>query len=192
MLNRPVPDLDEAEATAILARHRAEGAALMEAEGLRPDQLSYSHSADMQFAGQTHLIAVPLPSGEISRDVLQKLFEDAYFRRFKVRLPEIRAVLVNLKTAVVGRRAPVDLSGLLDAGQRASTVERARTGSRLAWFGDGFRPARVFSRERLPLGARIEGPAIVEQMDATTAIEEGDVAEVDGHGNLVITIGGQP
>ena len=33
---------------------------------------------------------------DVTREELQALFEEAYFERFQVRLPEIRAVLVNL------------------------------------------------------------------------------------------------
>ena len=39
------------------------------------------------------------------REELQELFEKAYFARFKVELPEIRANLVNLNTSVIGVRA---------------------------------------------------------------------------------------
>ena len=34
------------------------------------------------------------------------------------------------------------------------------------------------------------GPAVVEQLDTTTPVYPGDVAEVDSAGNLIITIGG--
>ena len=57
------------------------------------------HGADMQFRGQTHLIRVALPSATISREELQALFEEAYFARFRVRLPEILAVLVGMGSA---------------------------------------------------------------------------------------------
>ena len=50
------------------------------------------HGADMQFRGQTHLIRVTLPRAGVSRDEMQALFEAAYFARFQVRLPEIKAV----------------------------------------------------------------------------------------------------
>ena len=73
----------------------------------------------MQFVGQTHLINVPLPSAEPDRETLQRLFETAYFARFKVELPEIRANLVNLNTAVIGVRPAVDLSRLIDPDSRA-------------------------------------------------------------------------
>ncbi len=48
----------------------------------------------------------------------------------------------------------------------------------------------VYGREKLPLDAVIEGPAILEQMDATTVLEPGDRARSDADGNIVIDIGG--
>jgi N-methylhydantoinase A len=44
-------------------------------------------------------------------------------------------------------------------------------------------------RTRLPAEARFSGPAIVQQIDATTVIEPGAVASVDGVGNLRIAVG---
>ena len=44
----------------------------------------------------------------------------------------------------------------------------------------------MYARDALPADARIEGPAVVQQMDATTVIEPGAVAVVDAIGNLRI------
>jgi hypothetical protein len=38
----------------------------------------------------------------------------------------------------------------------------------------------------------VTGPAIFEQLDATTPLEPGDLAEVAADGSLIITIGGGP
>ena len=46
--------------------------------------------------------------------------------------------------------------------------------------------ATVWERDRLPIGARIEGPAIVEQFDATTVVAAGWRGTVDGFGNLIL------
>ena len=46
----------------------------------------------------------------------------------------------------------------------------------------------VFDRSRLRAGTEIVGPAIVEQLDATTVVHPGDRARVDGHANLDITL----
>ena len=46
--------------------------------------------------------------------------------------------------------------------------------------------APVFSRDDLGRGASLEGPCLVEQLDATTVILSGQAARVDGQGNLWI------
>jgi N-methylhydantoinase A len=190
-VNRPVASLDEAEMRAILERQRAEGVALIEQEAVRPEAIRFSHSADMQFVGQTHIITVPLPSAEFTRGELQALFEKAYFARFRVELPEIRANLVNLNTSVTGVRPALDLSRLTDPRARAETLGQARTEIRPVWFDGVFIDTPVYAREKLPLDAEIAGPAILEQMDATTVLEPGDRARPDGDGNLIVEVGGR-
>jgi N-methylhydantoinase A len=56
-------------------------------------------------------------------------------------------------------------------------------GERRAYFG-GYVPTTLYERTRLPLGARLAGPAIVEQDDTTTVIPPGVTAVVDEVGNL--------
>jgi N-methylhydantoinase A len=143
----------------------------------------------MQFVGQTHIVNVPLPSADIDRATLQALFEKAYFARFKVELPEIRANLVNLNTSVTGVRPPVDLSRLIDPAGRAASLDGALNEVRPVWFDGAWRDTPVYAREKLPLDAVIEGPAILEQMDATTVLEPGDRARSDADGNIIIDIG---
>ena len=188
-VNQPVSLLDEPAMRAVLERHRDEGVALINQEAVRPERIRFTHSADMQFVGQTHIITVPLPSADISRAELQILFEKAYFARFKVRLPEIRANLVNLNTSVTGVRPTVDLSRLIDPSGRTKTLDAARTEIRKVWFDGSFIDTPVYAREKLPLDAMIAGPAILEQLDATTVLEPGDTARSDADGNLIVEVG---
>ena len=175
-----------AEVARILTVQRDEGVAINADEAGEIVETEVRHFADMQFRGQTHLIRVAVPSPGVTREQLQALFEDAYFARFEVRLPEIRAVLVNLHTAVVGRRRPMDLKGLLSDGTPATTLAGARIGERRLYFDGGYSAALVCDRGRLPADARIAGPAIVEQLDATTYIPADARAAVDPIGNLII------
>ena len=147
------------------------------------------YAADMQFRGQTHLIRVPLPGAQVSREDLRRRFEAAYFDRFQVRLPEIEPVLVNLLTSVIGRRRPFPLASLLPKAARAATLEGASIGERAIYAGGRWQRAQVFDRLKLPLGAALEGPAIVQQIDATSVIEPGAAARVDAIGNLLIRVG---
>jgi N-methylhydantoinase A len=187
-LNQPVRSLDVAQARAILARHAAEGRDLIGKEAVVPETIRIVHSADMQFVGQTHLLNVPLPSAEVTRDQLQTLFEAAYFSRFRVKLPEIRAALVNLNTSVIGVRREVDLSTLIDPAGRAAMLSDALVETRPVWFDGDWIDTPVYARERLPLDAAFEGPAILEQMDATTVIEPGDRVTSDADGNIIIEV----
>jgi N-methylhydantoinase A len=191
-LNRPVAVLDETEVRGILAGHVENGVALIEKEAVRPEEIRCLHSADMQFVGQTHILNVPLPSHGVTREILQDLFEKAYFARFRVALPEIRANLVNLNTSVIGIRPPVDLSRLIDPAGRADGLAGALREVRSVWFSGSWLETPVYHRERLPLDAVLTGPAILEQMDATTVLEPGDSAVTDADGNIIIEIGAKP
>ncbi|AWB21359.1 hydantoinase/oxoprolinase family protein [Methylobacterium currus] len=184
-LNRPLDGLDMADLRAVLEEQAAEALAMVAEEQAEIEETTVTYGADMQFRGQTHLIRVALPSPDIDRATLQDLFEAAYFRRFQVRLPEIRAVLVNLVTSVIGRRKPFPLAALIDEAGR-SDLAGARLGTRPVYAGGAWHEAAIYAREALPLGAEIVGPAVIQQIDATTVIEPGAVARVDAIGNLRI------
>ncbi|WP_457940691.1 hydantoinase/oxoprolinase family protein [Mesorhizobium sp. 10J20-29] len=188
-VNQPVALLDEAAMRAVLERHREEGEALIAKEAVTPETIRTIHSADMQFVGQTHILNVELPSPDVDRATLQALFEKAYFARFRVELPEIRANLVNLNTSVIGARAAVDLSRLIAPAGRAATLAGALRETRPVWFDGTWQDTPVYLREKLPLDAIVAGPAILEQMDATTVLEPGDRAVSDADGNIIVEVG---
>ena len=188
-VNRPLDgaDLDAVHRT--LAGQEAEGRRLIGEESVAVDGIEVLWSADMQFVGQTHLLRVPLPDCRPGREAMQAAFERAYRARFHVELPEIRANLVNLNCSVIGRRPEVDLSALIDARERRATLREAETGRRRVRFDDDWHDTPVYWRDGLPAGAELQGPAIVEQLDATTVIEPGDRATQDRDGNLLVTLG---
>jgi N-methylhydantoinase A len=183
-VNKPLDQVDMDEVKRLMTAQREGALAVVAAEAAEIEETVVIHGADMQFRGQTHLIRVPLASPDVTRDEIQTAFEAAYFHRFQVRLPEIRAVLVNLVTSVIGRRRAFPLASLLDASARAADVAGAVIGERQVHADGRWWPAKVYARDSLPVGATITGPAIVQQIDATTVIEPGAVATVDAIGNL--------
>ena len=193
-VNTPLDDMDIDRLTGILQAQAGEGEALIRQEPVRISKIEATYSLDMQFAGQTHLLQVPLASATMSRQAIQAVFEEVYFNRFRLRLPEIRAQIVNVNTTVTGRRPEVDLGGLIDNVGRAASVAAAQTGSRPVWFdgggaASGWQETPVYARERLPLDARLTGPAILEQMDTTILIAPQDTAMSDGDGNILVSVG---
>jgi N-methylhydantoinase A len=189
-LNVGLDAADMGEVNAILAAQRERGIAINAEEQSEIVETVVLHGADMQFRGQTHLIRVAFPRADVTHEEIQALFEAAYFARFQVELPEIRAVLVNLVSSVIGKRRPFPIASLIEAGERAGKVGDAVIGER-GMFADGrWQTAQVLDRVKLPIGARVSGPAIVQQVDATTVIEPGAAATVDPIGNLRIAVGG--
>ena len=118
------------------------------------------------------------------------LFEEAYFNRFRVQLANTHANLVNVNTSVIGQRAEMNLSTLIDPEGRKDTVADAETGRRTVVFNDGPHETPVYWRDYLPINMEIDGPAIIEQMDCTTLVEPGDKARGDADGNIIIGVGG--
>ena len=178
-VNQPVAMLDASIVERILGEQVTAGRKLLEREGIAIEAVRLIHSADMQFQGQSHILAIALPRPQATREELQQLFERAYFERFGVELPEIRAVLVNLRTAVIGQRPRTALRLLERGAARAPALRKV-------WFEGGWLEAPIYQREALP--AALAGPAIIEQLDCTTVLEPGNRAEVDTAGNLVVTV----
>ncbi len=190
-LNQPLEGADMVEVHAIFAAQMAEGERLVDKEKVEISGIKRVHSVDMQFVGQTHLLRVPLHTPTPDREELRALFEAAYFKRFQVELAEIKANLVNINTSVIGIRAELDLSTLIDPAGRKARLEEAKSGTRWVYFNDGWHEVPIYWRDHLPLDLELGGAAIIEQMDSTTLVEPGDIAHGDDDGNIIITVGAE-
>ncbi len=188
-INKPLATLDMAEVKRIFEAQFAEGRATIAREQVPIECTTVLHFADMQFQGQSHILTVPVAKSGVARDKLQKDFEAAYWRRFEVSLPEIRAVLVNLHTAVIGRRKPVPLGAFGKTGAKRGAKPKP-IATRRVWFDAGWRATPVYRRADFAFGAKIAGPAIVEQLDTTIVLEPGDRAIADKLGNLIVAVNG--
>ncbi|HYI06176.1 MAG TPA: hydantoinase/oxoprolinase family protein, partial [Reyranella sp.] len=181
--------LDELPPTLIanvLGEHAACGRAAMKEEAADIVEIEEIFTAGLQFKGQSHELTVRLTDRGISIETLREVFEEAYWQRFRVRVPDARAVLVSLHTGVVGRRKRIDLRALAskrDAGGAAATAS-----SRPVWFESGWCETKIHRREALLPGTQFTGPAVVEQLDTTVLVEPGQAVAVDLLGNLVIDV----
>jgi N-methylhydantoinase A len=186
-INKALEQVEEGVIAQAFEAQIAAGRATIARENVAVESIETVHRADMQFQGQSHILTVAISDLNISRDELRKAFEAAYWQRFQVELSEIRPVLVNLHTAVIGKRKPVLLKSIAAATPRA-TLREAQISSRKVWFEGGWSDTPVYRRELLPEGAQLTGPAILEQLDCTTVIEPGNQAQLDAIGNLIISL----
>jgi N-methylhydantoinase A len=204
-VNRPLLEVDGAWADAVLAGQAAAGEALIEREGVAVDGIALVHEADFQYQGQTHVMRMPCPSPGFDPRGVLVAFEAMYRARFDVDLSEMTPMLSALRTTVIGRRtragdgtmgyrpASSDLprppmeSALASPAAAAHADDRAPR-ARAVWFDGSWRETPIHDRATLQPGQTLTGPAIVEQLDATTVVEPGDRASVDALGNLVIEL----
>jgi N-methylhydantoinase A len=98
---------------------------------------------------------------------------------------------VELVNARLTATAPTP-TGRLRRHTERGTAKAAQTGVRPVYFGEarGWVRTAIYDRGRLRSGARLEGPAIVEQADSTTVLPPGVVASVDPYLNLIVDLKG--
>jgi N-methylhydantoinase A/oxoprolinase/acetone carboxylase beta subunit len=86
-----------------------------------------------------------------------------------------RLRLLRLKAMVPGRRGELPQAGV---GEAYGTAIRD------VFWAEGKRPSQLFDWDRLPAGARIAGPAIIESAETTVAVAPGESVEVGIHGEI--------
>ena len=95
--------------------------------------------------------------------------------------------LVTFRAEATGIVRKADLQQSDDAGPDPRAAEFGR---RDVWLKEAgaFVSCPLYDRDKLAAGNRIEGPAIFEQMDATTLIPPGATAMVDPYSNILLEL----
>jgi N-methylhydantoinase A len=168
------------------ADQAAAGRRLLDEDGVPLAEIVVIHEVDLLFRGQSHVFRVPVIAPGFDPATVLADFLERYKARFDIELPEMTAMLANLRTTVIGQRAPVDLAIFAPADEAGAPKP---TGLRQVRFNGGWYDPRIFDRACLGKGAILAGPAIVEQPDTTVVIDPGATAAVDGLGNLMISVG---
>ncbi len=169
------------------AEQAAAGRRLLDSDGVPLIETVVRHEADLLFRGQSHVFRVPVVSPGCDPVRVLPDFLARYKLRFDIELPEMKAMLANIRTTVIGRREPVDLGMFAASGGGAG--ETAPNGRRRVYFNGSWHDTALYDRASLAPGMQLTGPAIVEQPDTTVVIDPGATARVDDLGNLVILVG---
>ena len=188
-LNTPIDKVNILDLHSLFEEQEKKGVELIKKQGLKLTSISSNFSLDMQFIGQTHILRIDLPNSNPDLDYLQKSFEKSYLNRFKVKLSEIKANIVNVNTTIQGHKAPFDISLLNNKLDRRLDLDDALLEYRNVYFKDKFLNTPIYSRDRMPFEFEMKGPAIIEQMDTTILIEPNDKVYGDYLGNMFIEVG---
>ena len=165
----------------------------MQDEGLPSEGVLARRSLDVRYVGQSYEINVdfpsPRPRGGAGRtrevaEAIASAFHRAHRKRFGYADPSEPVEIVNLRLKMV---LPMDKPLPQPEPPAGESPGAALTGEAMVTFADGACDTLLYLREVLHCGNRISGPALVLQMDSTTVIPPGWIAEVDRWKNLVIT-----
>jgi len=185
-LNCPFDDLKPTEVAGVMLAQAEAGRDLLKRENVAVKQVVVRNELDLMYQGQTHVMKLPTTSGVFDKEQVRREFARAYLARFGIELPEMRPVLANVRTTVIGVRDRISID--IFKPNPKNTLEEALVGTRQAFFAGEWRETSIYARERLPAGAVFAGPAIVEQIDSTVVIDPGASAAVDPFGNLLIDV----
>jgi N-methylhydantoinase A len=184
-LNQRLDELAPRDIQAVFDRHEEQGRRLIAEEGIQVEGVQVRYQADIAYDGQVHEVRTVLPGAGADREAIRAAFEDAYRAQYGAALGQRPLRIRTLNTTVIGLRP---LTGLLSPnGQGGSTLADALKGERPVYFKEGFRGCPVYERTLLPPETTLEGPAVIEQDDATTVLEPGMRLRSDALGNLIIS-----
>ncbi|HTZ35710.1 MAG TPA: hydantoinase/oxoprolinase family protein, partial [Stellaceae bacterium] len=160
-----------------------------------PERQRIETRVDMRYIGQSYELPIPLAGfGDGEWAALAPAFHAEHLRRFGHSDPEAPVEIVSF--AVIARGL-IDTPELPRPGEGTPRPpEAAAIGMRRVYFeaagatGGAWRECRVWRREALLAGNEIAGPAIVEEVSATTVLYPGDRGRIDECGSLIVEVAG--
>jgi N-methylhydantoinase A len=166
----------ETEASAWLAR-----------ELVAPARRRLVRAFDMRYLGQNFELTVPAPDGaahDLGR--LRHAFFTEHERVYGYAAADEAVQIVAFRLTGLGEPEPLGRPRVSRAA--GPDPAEAHVGDRAVYFDEprAFVPTPIFRRERLRAGHRLDGPAVIEQMDSTTIVLPGQSADVDEWGNILI------
>lgn len=161
-----------------------------EREHVAKDQQGTGRTVDLRYVGQNYELAIPLPAGPITGetiDALLKAFSAEHLRSYGFVSEGEPIQIVTLRVEATGGVRKAEFPAYPEEGPYASA---AVIGSRKVWMSEanGFVETKIYERSLLKAGNHVAGPAIIEQLDATTVIPPDMVARVEPHLNLIIEV----
>jgi N-methylhydantoinase A len=180
---------DPARITAAFDGLEAQGRRLLLDDGIEAGQIRFTRSAQMRYQGQTYEVTVGLPEGVLDAPTLGRLmqsFHDVHRVEYGVASDEFQPEIVSLGVTAIGLMPRLSEAPPI---ARKSSDDALDVRHRRVRFDGQWIETPVYDGAALPAGASIVGPAVVEYDHAIAILPPESSGRVDGHFNLVITVG---
>ena len=158
---------------------RAGDAALADQE-IPPAERTFVRELDLRYVGQSTELTVVAPA---SLAAAVEGFHQRHERRYGFAARRDPVEIVTVRVVAVGT-TPKPRLVARDTGGPRPPEPAALRGRREVYDGRAFVDTPVYDRRRLRPGDAFDGPAVIEQYDATTYVAPNWHAQVDGFDNL--------
>jgi N-methylhydantoinase A len=175
-----VAELDPGTYDDLFADLEERAAAKLADEGFDREAVRLERTVEMRYFGQEHTVDVPV--GGEGVDALADRFEEVHRSRYGHTMDD-PAQVVSFRVRGIGENDKPELGrseaadGSVDPAGRREAYCFAR-GETVEFD--------VYRRAHLAPGARVDGPAVVEEDTTTTVVHSDQSVEVDPLGNLVV------
>jgi N-methylhydantoinase A/oxoprolinase/acetone carboxylase beta subunit len=189
----PLDGLDLDTVNRLYAEMEAEGTRLLTRAGAPRRELTFLRTCDLRYVGQGHDVAVAVPGGRLtgrSLATIRRNFERLYKRLFHRINREYEIEALSWRLVVTAPRPEFRL--LRFPARPDSREADALKGTRRVFFAEqeGYVDCPVYDRYRLFEGARVQGPAVIEERESTAVVGPRAHVVADPYLNLLMTIGG--
>ena len=171
-----VDTVDPDELEGEFAKLESEAHERLQAEDVPEEQMSIQRLIDMRYLGQWRSLTIPVDA-PVDLQAAVARFHAEHQREYNYRRDDAPVEIYRLNVRAVGVTPKPDLKARGSNGSVTPGTQDAR----VVRFDELDEPVEtpVYLRSDLSVGARLTGPAIVEQLDSTTAVPPGWRAEVD-------------
>ncbi len=170
----PLDGLDGRKFRDLFREMEGEGTALLEAEHIPPDRVEYVYSLDMRYVKQYHEVNVVVTKEEIDREDIPSIagkFHPEHDRLFGYSLEEEGTAieLINMRLECIGN---TEKPRFLEEDYEGADPSKGFKKRRRVFLPlkKAFAEVDVFDGEKLRFGNKVEGPAIIEQVNTTTFV----------------------
>ena len=173
------------ELQSILDEMKEEATRQLESEGIGGKDMRFEGFFDIRYRGQEHTISTPVPTvmAKDSLALIHKRFQELHYRAYTFNLRDPTEV-VNIRMVAFGR-----VKKHPPKPMKASRGKAKPRKTRPVYLEEsGFKRLPVYSRDSIPVGAKVRGPAIIEEPTSTTILRKGNLMTNDRYGNLVVEV----
>jgi N-methylhydantoinase A len=184
----PIESADPRQTSRFLGEMVREGKALVATCGVPVSKLSAAIEVNVRFAGQSFELAVPasLPITSTELGKIKQSFFERYRARYHRLNRDVPLEIVSWRVTIKAPAPQVKIARMRNEAGRGKALK----GHRKVFMPEtgSFVSCPIYDRYALRTGARMRGPAVIEEHESTVVVGRDATIEVDPSCNLWVTV----